>query len=335
MEADWYIDPLGRFEGRFFDGEAWTDQVSDRGLLAADPEWPSATGRSVAEADVDLHLGEVQIEVAEVQLESQDPTAAGQMVFETTALQTASFGEDKFAPAVEPAAPKIQQGASLVPESPARAVVVLDEIEAATTEDPKRRWLMYALGTAALMAGLALLLVPGWFDDDGPDNQQDTVAAPESSGATADESNPSSGDSDVQQPLELTGDELQVGGLTIVDGTSVLTALADWHQGYATDRGIVLGSDAGCWFASLGDAAVENVYCGPVAGNADTEFVYDVVPVAFAEVGPDQVSAAAVIDAAIPDSFVPNGLDLVGPGGSFDPPVQSPATRGLRAPAND
>lgn len=51
MEADWYIDPLGRYEGRFFDGARWTHQVSDRGTLAFDPDWPPvARGRDAISA---------------------------------------------------------------------------------------------------------------------------------------------------------------------------------------------------------------------------------------------------------------------------------------------
>jgi len=42
-EAGWYVDPLGRFQGRFFDGVAWTDQVSVDGRLATDPAWPPRT----------------------------------------------------------------------------------------------------------------------------------------------------------------------------------------------------------------------------------------------------------------------------------------------------
>lgn len=40
MNANWYVDPLGRFEGRYWDGSNWTDQVKDRGQLAVDPDWP-------------------------------------------------------------------------------------------------------------------------------------------------------------------------------------------------------------------------------------------------------------------------------------------------------
>jgi uncharacterized protein YxjI len=35
--ANWYPDPTGRHELRYFDGAAWTDHVSDRGITAIDP----------------------------------------------------------------------------------------------------------------------------------------------------------------------------------------------------------------------------------------------------------------------------------------------------------
>lgn len=40
MIADWYVDPIERFDGRFFDGVAWTEQVSDGGVLRIDRLWP-------------------------------------------------------------------------------------------------------------------------------------------------------------------------------------------------------------------------------------------------------------------------------------------------------
>lgn len=38
----WFPDPLERFEGRFFDGEQWTNQVSDDGFQREDPDWQTA-----------------------------------------------------------------------------------------------------------------------------------------------------------------------------------------------------------------------------------------------------------------------------------------------------
>jgi len=34
---DWHRDPTGRHEQRYWDGEAWTDQVSDAGQVTTDP----------------------------------------------------------------------------------------------------------------------------------------------------------------------------------------------------------------------------------------------------------------------------------------------------------
>ena len=35
--AGWHPDPVGRHEYRYWDGVAWTDQVSDAGVVASDP----------------------------------------------------------------------------------------------------------------------------------------------------------------------------------------------------------------------------------------------------------------------------------------------------------
>lgn len=42
VDAGWFVDPVGTFSGRFFDGENWTDQVSDQGVLQIDQDWCSA-----------------------------------------------------------------------------------------------------------------------------------------------------------------------------------------------------------------------------------------------------------------------------------------------------
>jgi len=36
-KADWYPDPAGRFEQRYWDGTAWTEHVTSRGVTAVDP----------------------------------------------------------------------------------------------------------------------------------------------------------------------------------------------------------------------------------------------------------------------------------------------------------
>ena len=33
----WYADPLGRHERRYWDGDEWTDDVSDDGVTGEDP----------------------------------------------------------------------------------------------------------------------------------------------------------------------------------------------------------------------------------------------------------------------------------------------------------
>jgi hypothetical protein len=38
--ADWYPDPCGRHEHRYWDGKAWTDHVADGGRAAVDPVDP-------------------------------------------------------------------------------------------------------------------------------------------------------------------------------------------------------------------------------------------------------------------------------------------------------
>jgi hypothetical protein len=37
LAAGWYPDPMGRFEGRYHDGDDWTANVSDGGTTEADP----------------------------------------------------------------------------------------------------------------------------------------------------------------------------------------------------------------------------------------------------------------------------------------------------------
>ncbi|KAG1648795.1 hypothetical protein GQR58_029574 [Nymphon striatum] len=63
MDADWYVDPLGRFEGRFFDGEDWTAEVSNGGRLAVDPDWPpTPTTETMPAADqVDVQVPSVEV----------------------------------------------------------------------------------------------------------------------------------------------------------------------------------------------------------------------------------------------------------------------------------
>jgi hypothetical protein len=49
--AAWYPDPCVRHEFRYWDGEAWTDHVSDHGQTAVDPVAGSANGQAVGTGD--------------------------------------------------------------------------------------------------------------------------------------------------------------------------------------------------------------------------------------------------------------------------------------------
>jgi hypothetical protein len=46
--ADWYSDPAGRHEYRYWDGSTWTDQVSDAGTVGTDPLGPPTVPASAA-----------------------------------------------------------------------------------------------------------------------------------------------------------------------------------------------------------------------------------------------------------------------------------------------
>ena len=46
--ADWYPDPYGRHELRYWDGEIWTDHVSSHGTQATDPAQPAGPATSDA-----------------------------------------------------------------------------------------------------------------------------------------------------------------------------------------------------------------------------------------------------------------------------------------------
>ena len=40
VPADWYKDPAGRFEFRYWDGTKWTEHVSRGGVKFSDPPTP-------------------------------------------------------------------------------------------------------------------------------------------------------------------------------------------------------------------------------------------------------------------------------------------------------
>lgn len=49
--AGWQTDPTGRFEHRYWDGSAWTDNVSNAGVMSTDPFEPAGEASEVAASD--------------------------------------------------------------------------------------------------------------------------------------------------------------------------------------------------------------------------------------------------------------------------------------------
>ncbi|PIE31243.1 MAG: scramblase [Ilumatobacter coccineus] len=60
---NWYPDPSGRHELRYWDGTAWTDQISDHGVTGTDPA--SKTSSTLDSIDSALTLGDEGSKVAE------------------------------------------------------------------------------------------------------------------------------------------------------------------------------------------------------------------------------------------------------------------------------
>jgi uncharacterized protein YxjI len=77
--ADWYADPTGRHEHRYYDGTAWTDHVSDRGVTGRDPV-DDGTGRQkpsrLDRFDAMMHVGK-QPDPASIQRQVEGAARAG------------------------------------------------------------------------------------------------------------------------------------------------------------------------------------------------------------------------------------------------------------------
>lgn len=57
--ANWYPDPLGRHEVRYWDGAAWTEHVSNQGVTGSDPmQMPAPTGDRLDRLDAALGFGD-------------------------------------------------------------------------------------------------------------------------------------------------------------------------------------------------------------------------------------------------------------------------------------
>ena len=66
--ANWYPDPVGRHEHRYWDGSAWTDHVSNQGVTATDPlngPPPPAAGDGLDRLDRGLTIGDEGAKVQE------------------------------------------------------------------------------------------------------------------------------------------------------------------------------------------------------------------------------------------------------------------------------
>lgn len=292
MDADWYEDPLRRFDGRFFDGQKWTERVSENGALRVDPDFPPALTEPFSEPS------------------------------KPEALSDAST-----APAVVPVTPPRRLQASLMQESPARTVAVLTDPDGVDVATARNRtpaiWGLAGLIAALLVAGLLIwdrgqtnvVAEPVDLDQDQEARVQDLEA-----GGDLEEIEP-----DTIEQLEVdapagtvdssatfdAAEIIEVGGLQVVNGASLLADLATWHQGFAAERGITLDPAASCWFGQLGGAAVQVAHCGPVSGTETTEFVFDSVPLVFEESDAGQI-AQPVIDAVTADAVLANALTLVG-----------------------
>lgn len=75
-KADWYPDPLGRHEHRYWDGDKWTEHVSSNGVQAVDP--PTGAPKTVSGTD---RPDRVQGQVADHARQSQKRGAAGDAAF--------------------------------------------------------------------------------------------------------------------------------------------------------------------------------------------------------------------------------------------------------------
>lgn len=321
MDADWYVDPLGRFEGRFFDGERWTERVSDGGAVAIDPDFPQQGTETETPA-----------------LPAPTKPAVEQSNDLAPAIVANLDDSVSVEPVVTPVLPSRDRKASLMQESPVRTVAVLEsslvrshltsvQLASAGGRSGRAPIVWGLLGLIAALAVAALLLLR----NDEPageavaepvelDSEQEArVGDLEAGGSVEDLEAEPIEELEVDAPIGAvdpgtsfaSSEAIEVGGLRIVNGESVLVALANWHQDFAPQRGVELGPSASCWFGQLGGAAVQVAHCGPVGGSADSEFLFDSVPLLFEETAAGPV-AQPVVDAAMTDAVLANALTLVG-----------------------
>ena len=73
-KADWYPDPLGRHELRYYDGAAWTEHVSSHGRQSTDD--PGATAKTVAGAQTPEKV-QKQVAASQQSPDARPPAFAG------------------------------------------------------------------------------------------------------------------------------------------------------------------------------------------------------------------------------------------------------------------
>ncbi|MEM7094038.1 MAG: DUF2510 domain-containing protein [Actinomycetota bacterium] len=195
--ADWYVDPLGRYEGRYFDGEQWTDQVKHRGRLVVDPDWdgrvttPRLTDDDSPDrpsVDEDDRGAGTDSEPGDEPRQASENAPAETAPTETAPTESALAGSG------------VDESDGRRGESPSRQVAVLADLEAAETapssrppesvdgeltnprEPADRRW-RYAVAAALIVGVVLILLLPRQFgdDDDGPPSSVTEAAGVEES----------------------------------------------------------------------------------------------------------------------------------------------------------
>jgi len=282
MEADWYEDPFDRYDGRFFDGETWTERVSDGGVLRVDPDFGAD--------DLGSAAGPV------------DPDTAGSSLPKpATAPDHGDVSIDSSTPAVTPVDPSGAQRATAGQESPSRVVAVLDD-EVVRQYNPRsvpdageapgndasaghgqvdsRARSGRRLSPLLLLLLIPILLVPAllwaFSGDDSPRLDEEQVSRIEDLQAGPDQNAADTVDSDglavdlpdgmVDPNTDFAASELiEVGSLQIANGSSFLADLAAWHAENAGDA--TLGAGASCWFGNLGGGA--GFACAVVGGVDD------------------------------------------------------------------
>jgi hypothetical protein len=148
MDADWYVDPVGRFHGRYFDGARWTDQVSDDGTLAVDPDWPP------------VPIGD-----------DEDAVRPDVLSVEGETFELVST------PAVARLIGTGPRRASMLEESPTRVVAVLEDFAPrpqVAPVSPRRRRRVVVMALVALCAALLGLVI--WLIARGGESGDPTLA---------------------------------------------------------------------------------------------------------------------------------------------------------------